>query len=258
MQLLSRTRRSTRAAMVATAVAVLLAACGGGSDSRPSLGARENDDPVTTTALAPNTSFTAQPLSGEVAVHQSPDESSPADAYPNPWQLDENPDHTVPQVFLVTQQNDDWAEVLLPVRPNGTTGWVKKSDVRLTPNRFRIEVSLTDHQITVYDGDSVMIQEPVAIGKESTPTPTGKYYPRVLLKAPDPNTVYGPYAFGLSGHSVVLTEFNGGDAELGIHGNNDASVLGQSVSAGCIRISNESITRLAGILPLGPSVEILP
>jgi lipoprotein-anchoring transpeptidase ErfK/SrfK len=35
-------------------------------------------------------------------------------------------------------------------------------------------------------------------------------------------------------------------------------VLGQSVSAGCIRISNESITRLAGILPLGTSVEILP
>ena len=64
-----------------------------------------------------------------------------------------------------------------------------------------------------------MIQEPVAVGKESTPTPTGTYYTRVLLKAPDPNTVYGPYAYGLSGHSEVLTEFNGGDAELGIHGN---------------------------------------
>ena len=142
--------------------------------------------------------------------------------------------------------------------PNGTTGWVRKSEVRLTPNRFRIEVSLSGHQITVYDGDTVMIQEPVAIGKESTPTPTGKYYTRVLLKAPDPNTVYGPYAYGLSGHSEVLTEFNGGDAELGIHGNNDASVLGQSVSAGCIRMSNESITRLAGILPLGTPIEILP
>jgi lipoprotein-anchoring transpeptidase ErfK/SrfK len=135
---------------------------------------------------------------------------------------------------------------------------VKKSDVRLTPNRFRIEVALGAHQITVYDGDSVMIQEPIAVGKESTPTPTGKYYTRVLLKAPDPNTVYGPYAYGLSGHSEVLTEFNGGDAELGIHGNNDASVLGQSVSAGCIRMSNESITRLAGILPLGTPVTISP
>jgi lipoprotein-anchoring transpeptidase ErfK/SrfK len=247
-----------RLAIVAVTVAVLLAACGGGSDDRPSLGAKENDDPVTTTTLAAGTSFTAQPIGTEVAVHQAPEESSRSEAYPNPWQLDENPEHSVPQVFLVTEQNQDWAQVLLPVRPNGTTGWVKKSEVRLTPNRFRIEVSLGAHQITVYDGENVMIQEPVAIGKESTPTPTGKYYTRVLLKAPDPNTVYGPYAYGLSGHSEVLTEFNGGDAEVGIHGNNDASVLGQSVSAGCIRMSNESITRLAGILPLGTPVEILP
>ncbi len=256
MPSLPRFRRPARLAVAAAALAVLLAACGGGSDSRPSLGEREHDDPVTTTTLAPNTSFTAQPLSDEVAVHQSPDESSPSEAYPNPWLLDGNEEHAVPQVFLVTEQNDEWAQVLLPVRPNGTTGWVKKSDVRLTPNRYRIEVSLGQHQITVYDGDTVMIQEPVAIGKESTPTPTGTYYTRVLLKAPDPDTVYGPYAYGLSGHSEVLTEFNGGDAELGIHGNNDASVLGQSVSAGCIRMSNESITRLAGILPLGTPVEI--
>lgn len=244
--------------MVATTVAVLLAACGGGSDSRPSLGARERNDPITTTTVPAYTSFTAQPLGDEVTVHRSAEQSSPSEAYPNPWQLDQDPAHTVPQVFLVTQQTDDWAEVLLPIRPNGTTGWVKKSDVRLTPNRFRIEVELGAHRITVYDGDDVMIQEPVAIGTPSTPTPTGKYYTRVLLKAPDPNTVYGPYAYGLSGHSDVLTEFNGGDAELGIHGNNDASVLGKSVSHGCIRMSNESITRLAGLLPLGTPVEILP
>ncbi len=250
--------RRHRLAVVAIAAAVLLAACGGGSDDRPTLGAEESNDPTTTTAVPAYISYTAQPLGSDVAVHQAPDEASPSESYPNPWQLDENPDHTVPQVFLVTDQNEDWAQVLLPVRPNGTTGWVQKSDVRLTPNRFRIDVALGQHQITVYDGDNVMIQEPIAIGTEETPTPTGKYYTRVLLKAPDPNTVYGPYAYGLSGHSEVLTQFNGGDAEVGIHGNNDASVLGKSVSHGCIRMSNESITRLAGILPLGTPVTISP
>ena len=123
----------------------------GAPDDRPSLGAKESNDPATTTTTVPAyTSFTAQPLGSEVAVHQQPDESSPSEAYPNPWQLDDNPEHTVPQVFLVTEQNDDWAQVLLPVRPNGTTGWVKKSDVRLTPNRFRIEVALgaaPDHRV---------------------------------------------------------------------------------------------------------------
>ena len=56
----------------------------------------------------------------------------------------------------------------------------------------------------------------------------------------------------------MLEEFNGGDGELGIHGNNDASVLGQSITHGCIRMSNEGITELTKILPLGTPVEIAP
>jgi len=96
----------------------------------------------------------------------------------------------------------------------------------------------------------------VAIGKESTPTPIGDFYLRVLIKAPDPTTVYGPYAYGLSSHSDVLPDFNGGEAQVGIHGNNDASVLGEDVSSGCIRMDNEKITRLASILPLGTPVDV--
>jgi lipoprotein-anchoring transpeptidase ErfK/SrfK len=109
----------------------------------------------------------------------------------------------------------------------------------------------------VYDGEEVVLQESVAIGKPSTPTPPGKYYIRVLLQTTDPGSVYGPFAYGLSAHSDVLTEFSGGDGEVGIHGNNDASVLGQSVSAGCVRMSNDGITRLTKLLPLGTPVEIV-
>lgn len=249
--------RLLRILVLATSVAALATACGGGGNDRPSL-----ESQPTRTSSSPSTtvpsyvSFIAQPTEATVKVHEGPDEASPATEYPNPWLLDENPDHTVPQVFLVQDRQPGWVQVLLPVRPNGTTGWIRDSDVRLTPNRFRILIERGAHQITVYDGDRVMIQEPVAVGTDETPTPTGKYYLRVLLKAPNPNTVYGPYAYGLSGHSEVLTTFNGGDGELGIHGNNDASVLGKSVTHGCVRISNESITRLAGLLPLGTPVEI--
>jgi lipoprotein-anchoring transpeptidase ErfK/SrfK len=250
--------RLLRVLLAVITLATLFAACGGGDD-RPSVGGPSQTTGPTTPRTAPAfISYIAQPVSENIEVHESPDEASPTQDFPNPWLLDDNPEHSVPQVFLVEEEQDEWVRVLLPVRPNGTTGWVKTSDVRLTPNRFRITVELAAHRITVYDGDLVMLQEPIAIGKESTPTPPGKYYLRVLLKAPDPNTVYGPFAYGLSGHSEVLTEFSGGDAELGIHGNNDASVLGQSVSAGCIRMSNEGITRLTGRLPLGTPVEILP
>jgi lipoprotein-anchoring transpeptidase ErfK/SrfK len=68
--------------------------------------------------------------------------------------------------------------------------------------------------------------------------------------------VYGPFAFGLSAHSDALTTFSGSDAEIGLHGNNNASALGRSVSHGCIRMDNTAITTLSKILPLGTPVEI--
>jgi len=235
----------------------VLAACGAGSDERPSLSSKpEPPAPTTTTTLAPYISLVATGSVPEVAVFDAPNAPAPARSFANPWFLNDDPDLQVPLVFLVTERDGEWIKVVLPERPNGSTGWVRASDVTLTQNRYRIQVELAAHQITVYDGDSILLQEPVAIGKESTPTPTGIYYLRVLLKAPNPNTVYGPYAYGLSGHSDVLTSFNGGDGEIGIHGNNDASVLGTSVSNGCIRMSNEGITRLTGILPLGTPVSI--
>ena len=48
----------------------------------------------------------------------------------------------------------------------------------------------------------------------------------------------------------------GGDAEIGIHGNNDASVLGQNVTHGCIRMDNDAITMLSKQLPLGTPVTV--
>ena len=48
-----------------------------------------------------------------------------------------------------------------------------------------------------------------------------------------------------------------GDAEIGIHGNDDASVLGTSVSHGCIRMDNAAITMLSKQLPLGTPVDIV-
>jgi lipoprotein-anchoring transpeptidase ErfK/SrfK len=133
---------------------------------------------------------------------------------------------------------------------------VHASDVTLTQNPYRIAVSLGAHTITVTNAHDVVYTGPVAVGAPDTPTPTGSYYLYVLLKAPDPTGPYGPYAYGLSSHSDALETFAGGDAEIGIHGNDDASALGQSVSHGCIRMDNDAITDLAGKLPLGTPVDV--
>ena len=64
------------------------------------------------------------------------------------------------------------------------------------------------------------------------------------------------FSFGLSAHSSVLRHFAGSDGRVGLHGTNQPDLIGSSVSHGCIRVHNESMRRLARILPLGTPVFI--
>ena len=257
-----RTRARLGAAVIlVAAVAVGFVGCGGGGGDSGKAKRAPTSTPTstpTTTSLPEGYSLAAQAKVPQLGIYDSPSAATPSKTVPNPWLLNEEPDKQIPQVFLVEEQRPDgWLRVLLAERPNGSTGWVRQSDVQLTPNPYRMQVNLGDHKITVFQGTNVMYEGDVAIGKAETPTPPGKYYTRVLIQAPDPNTVYGPFAYGLSAHSEVLTEFSGGDAEVGVHGNNDASVLGKSVTAGCIRMDNDQITKLSKVLPLGTPVEIV-
>jgi RNA polymerase sigma factor (sigma-70 family) len=169
-----------------------------------------------------------------------------------------------PLVLLVTEQRTGWLQVLLPVRPNGSTGWVRAEQVSVVTHDFRIVVELGAHRITAYQGREVLLSEPIGVGTRDAPTPGGLYYTKELFQPIDasgrlqPDGPYGPYAYGLSGFSEVIFDFGGGDGQFGIHGTNDASGLGRDVSHGCIRMSNAGITLLAQTLPLGVPVEILP
>jgi lipoprotein-anchoring transpeptidase ErfK/SrfK len=77
------------------------------------------------------------------------------------------------------------------------------------------------------------------------------FYLTALLRQPTRGGAYGPYAFGLSGFSPVLRHFAGGPGQLGLHGTNDPSSIGHSVTHGCIRVRNRVISMLAHRLPLG-------
>jgi len=216
---------------------------------------------VTTTApevfgpTAPPSSLTstvALAVAPAVGVFATPGAQEPQRTLENPQPSG------APLVFLVLGQQPDWVNVLLPVRPNGSRGWVRRADVTLTQHSYAVVVELRAHRVTVFDAGQVIMQERAGIGTSNTPTPGGLYYLKELLKPPDPNTVYGTYAYGLSGFSDALSSFQGGEAVIGVHGTNDPSGLGKDVSAGCIRIRNEAIDRLAGMLPLGTPVEIRP
>jgi L,D-transpeptidase catalytic domain len=166
-------------------------------------------------------------------------------------------EHGEPATFLVERTRGDRVLVSLARRPNGSTGWVRRSEVRLLVDYYRLKIDLTTHHLTLFFRGNVAERIPVGVGKAVTPTPTGVYFIVELLKTPDPGGAYGPFAFGLSAYSTVLTHFGaGGRGEIGLHGTDRPDLVGQDVSHGCIRLSNRNITQLAKILPLGTPVEI--
>lgn len=244
-----------------------LGGCGGGSGSDAGQGDATTSTTPTTTAgeateaaegpaLPPGNSWIAQARRPRVFVYAEQDaEAEPMEVLANP---NEN---GAPLVFLVdgTDVSGELVPVFLPVPPNGSTGWVRARDVSLVANPYHIRVELTAHKLTVTKADEVVLDTVVGVGTADAPTPGGTYYIKELLEPPDPNGVYGVYAYGLSGFTnnpEVAAQFGDGGV-IGLHGTNRPELLGQDVSHGCIRVTNEVITEMAGYLPLGTPVEII-
>jgi lipoprotein-anchoring transpeptidase ErfK/SrfK len=240
-------------------LALLLTACSGsksdGEGARPS-GTTAIAGPATEPTAPPPTEpaypvFTvATATVPTVRIFDEPGAATASRSLRNP-----NPMYETPRIFLVKEERGDWLNVLLPMRPNGSTGWIQRSDVELAHHDYRMVVELDAHRLTVFQKNEIILQEPVGVGTGTTPTPGGIYYTTELL-IPVGQPAYGPYAYGLSGYSEVLYDFAGGDGQFGMHGTNDPSSVGRDVSNGCIRLDNNAITTLAERLPIGVPVEI--
>ena len=161
-----------------------------------------------------------------------------------------------PRVLLVLGQRGGWLQVLLPRRPDGSRGWVRRGAVTLTRTAYRVVVSLTHHTLSLYDGSTLVVTTAVATGTARTPTPLGRFYVTDVVRVARRAPWFGPYALGLSGHSPVLTSFAGGDGQVALHGTDHAELIGRSVSHGCVRLPNAVVTRLALTIPLGTPVTI--
>lgn len=163
---------------------------------------------------------------------------------------------TVTVLTVVDQPATDWLEVMLPVRPNGSTGFVRTADVEMYAVGGKILVDLGDRKLTyTIDGREIM-STTIAIGTSANPTPTGTFFVTDNVTLANPNSPWGPHALGLSARSDTITEYNGGDGIIGIHGTNNPSSIGRAASLGCVRLPNELITLLHRLVPIGTPVEI--
>ena len=167
-----------------------------------------------------------------------------------------------PTPFLITEARrteagDTWLKVLLPRRPNGSSGWVRREQVRIRPVTSAVEVDLSSRTASLLRNRRKVRTWRVGVGAATTPTPTGRFYVTVKLRPPQISAgAYGAWALGLSGYSEVHQSFGTGDGQIALHGTYQPSLLGQPVSNGCVRMDNEMITLLAETLPLGTPVTI--
>jgi len=148
-----------------------------------------------------------------------------------------------------------WLHVLLPMRPNGVTGWVRASHVQLVRVRTRIVVDLSDRRVRFYKRGRLVFSSSAAIGSSATPTPLGRYYVNQRLIPRDPGGPYGPGAVGISAFSPVLTGWTQG-GPIAIHGTNEPWSIGRAVSNGCIRLPNAVLRKLFAQTPSGTPVLI--
>lgn len=249
-----RSHRRPGRVLAAGLLAGLLVASCASAEQPQTAGDTRAQAPVpasTSTTADPDLTTVATTSESTYDVYDSPDATAPSHQVTAP----EGPG--VPLTFVVLEEQGDRLHVELPERPNGSTGWIDRTGVTLQTHDFHITVTLADFTIEVFRGDEVILDAPVGVAAENTPSPGGTYYTTSLLQPPDPNGVYGTYAYGLSAFSDVLETFSGGPGQLGIHGTNDDASIGTPVSHGCIRMHNADIEQLVPVLPLGVPVTIL-
>jgi lipoprotein-anchoring transpeptidase ErfK/SrfK len=249
-------------ALALVVVGLLVAGCATADPDRPQLGAAAPAAPATATPAeptpAPAPAPSADPSAATIArtddaltVHAEPSVDAAVVT-----RLAATTEFGSPRALLVVDRADRWVEVQLPIRPNGSTGWIREAALDLVEGEHRVEVDLAARTLTVFAGDEVVLETPVAVGAPDSPTPTGTFGLTDRLQSPDPASPYGPFALGLSAHSDTFSEFAGGDGQIGIHGTDDPSSIGRPVSHGCVRVPNDVVARLAELLPLGTPVTI--
>lgn len=149
-----------------------------------------------------------------------------------------------------------WVKVLLPMRPNGTTGWMRAQDFEFKQLHRRVQVNLGSRRLTVFQGKRRLATFPVAVGASITPTPTGRFAIAEIIPTGDPKAFLGTFVMPLTAFSNTLNEYAGGNGRVAIHGTSLPELIGQAVSHGCIRMRNADVGRVVKLVSAGALVNI--
>lgn len=231
-----------------------------GGTSTTTTGTSTTDPGTTTTQKPPSGPKVAStfPAAGEMVVHSVAVRRRP-DPHASVIKLlkDFRPDFRPQEMFAVRKATGSdgnvWYRVSIPMRPNGSYGWVPASTVSLKPTHSQIVVNLRSRTIDLYRFGKHKWHGKVAIGAPGRETPVGHYFVAARF-VPYHDPFLGVFAVETSAYSK-LTEWPGGGV-VGIHGTSLPQLLGKAVSHGCVRVSNTTARKLKSLAPLGTPIWI--
>jgi lipoprotein-anchoring transpeptidase ErfK/SrfK len=166
-------------------------------------------------------------------------------------------DYRIQEILAVaTKLGSDrkpWYKISIPMRPNGTMGWIPARSVSLSATQGQIVVHRGSRTIDLYWHGKLALHAKVAVGAPGMETPLGHYYVAARF-VPYQDPFLGVFAVETSAYSR-LTEWPGGGV-VGIHGTSAPQLLGQAVSHGCVRVSNQTAAAMRKLAPLGTPIWI--
>jgi hypothetical protein len=124
-----------------------------------------------------------------------------------------------------------------------------------TATKQQVVVSLEDRKLVLLEDGEVKRIYAVAVGMQSTPSPTGRFQVVVRLQNPTyyhPGKVISPGASNPLGTRWIGLNQKG----YGIHGTNEPRSIGKAASHGCIRMSKADLEELFTLVSVGDEVEI--
>jgi lipoprotein-anchoring transpeptidase ErfK/SrfK len=257
---------------LAAALVLLLAACGGGSQSHQRSEASGQPYRAAPLGVRSRSSATGAACAAQASVSLRPQRSyaailrHAATAYSYPggralsrfMRIDQNGYPTVLGIvgaITVSGCSPTWYRVQLPVPPNGRTGWVPARAVRIYPLATRVVVRLTARRLVVYRSGRAVFHARVGVGSAQTPTPVGTYFVNERFVLTSSSGPFGVAALGISAHSDVLKDWAQG-GPIALHGTDDPASIGRAATHGCIRLVNADMRRLFALVPAGTPVSI--
>lgn len=129
---------------------------------------------------------------------------------------------------------------------------------RLPVSDIQIVVQLSDRKISVHHHGEIVKQYLVGIGQTEWETPPGEF--RIIQK-----NEYPTWQHPITGEIIPPGKHNplgsrwigflsSQDGEIGFHGTNEESLIGEAISHGCIRLLNEDVEDLYTYVEVGTPV----